>query len=57
MGADSILMETNFPEVLTKYYPGGLCGTDKRGRPISIDPIGQADIKGQYHLVSDQTFC
>ena len=35
------------PEVLVKYFPGGLCGHDKDGNPVWIDPLGGADMKGR----------
>ncbi len=31
-----------------KYYPGGLAGFDKVGRPVWIDTIGRADVKGIF---------
>ena len=34
------------PEVLTKYYPGGLFGFNKDGLPVWIEPSGNCDIKG-----------
>jgi len=43
--ADNLLDWTP-PEVLVKYYPGGLCGVDKEGYPFWIDTLGTADIKG-----------
>lgn len=46
VGADKIFTEWSAPEVLQRYYPGGLCGFDKKGRPIWIEPIGRGDVKG-----------
>ena len=31
---------------MKKYYPGGLTGFDKEGRPVWIDCVGYADVKG-----------
>ncbi|XP_070572325.1 SEC14-like protein 2 [Ptychodera flava] len=33
-------------EVMEKYFVGGLCGHDKNGCPIWIDPFGNIDPKG-----------
>ena len=59
-GADSIVEEFEPPEVLTKYWPGGLHGFDKNGCPVWIETPGFADVKGlllnpdeksrQYHI-------
>lgn len=46
MGADSILEKYQEPEVMAKYYAGGLYGRDKEGRPLWINPLGNLDIKG-----------
>lgn len=35
------------PDVLTKYYPGDICGYDKSGRPIWMEPPGYADYHGK----------
>lgn len=45
VGADSI-MDWTPPEVLQRFYPGGLCGHDKCGRPIWIEPLGFTDVRG-----------
>jgi hypothetical protein len=53
VGADTILTDWTAPEVLQKYYPGGLYGYDKKGRPIWIEPVGYSDVKG----MSDTSKC
>ena len=45
VGADSVLQWTA-PESLRRFYPGGLYGHDKFGRPIWIEPLGFADVRG-----------
>ena len=45
-GADTILDDYVIPEVMQKYYPGGICGQDKEGSLIWIDPCGMVDMKG-----------
>jgi hypothetical protein len=47
VGADTILNDFKRPEVMRLYYPGGLFGEDKQGRPVWIDPLGSADVRGQ----------
>jgi len=44
-------MDWTPPEVLRRFYPGGLFGHDKRGRPIWIEPIGLGDYKGKVVYV------
>ncbi|XP_076453383.1 SEC14-like protein 2 [Babylonia areolata] len=46
MGADTILDSYVIPEVMQKYYPGGICGQDKEGSLIWLDPCGTIDMKG-----------
>jgi hypothetical protein len=46
MGAETILEDFKPPEVLEKYYTGGVCGFDKEGRPVLIDPWGCLDTRG-----------
>lgn len=48
-GADSIIEKYQEPEVMAKYYAGGLYGQDREGRPIWINPLGNLDIKGLKH--------
>ena len=40
------LLDWKVPEVLEKYYPGGLYGEDREGYPIWIDSLGTVDLKG-----------
>lgn len=47
VGADQLLTTYDPPEVLEKFYVGGICGFDKEGSPIWIDPFTLLDIKGQ----------
>ncbi|KAK6192518.1 hypothetical protein SNE40_003970 [Patella caerulea] len=53
-GVDTILSDYKVPEVIEKYYPGGLCGRDKEGCPIWIDPFGDMDIKGMLSSARKQ---
>lgn len=46
-GADSLLATYEPPAVLTRYYIGGVCGTDKQGSPIWLEPYAGLDVKGQ----------
>lgn len=46
IGADTILVDYQEVEVLEKYRTGGICGRDKSGCPIYIDPYGLIDMKG-----------
>ncbi|KAF6022882.1 SEC14L2 [Bugula neritina] len=46
MRIDHILEEYEVPEVLGKYLIGGMCGRDKEGLPIRIEPFGNLDMKG-----------
>lgn len=41
MRIDHILDEFEEPEVLQKYLVGGMCGYDKDGLPIRIEPFGR----------------
>ena len=41
MRIDQILDEYEVPEVLQKYLVGGMCGYDKEGLPIRIEPFGE----------------
>lgn len=51
MRIDHILEEYEVPEVLDKYLVGGMCGYDKEGLPIRIEPFG----KSQKEANSSQT--
>ncbi|TGZ64022.1 hypothetical protein CRM22_006567 [Opisthorchis felineus] len=42
---DTILSWYQMPEVIDKYFPGGICGEDKEGRPLFIAPVGRVDPK------------
>ncbi|XP_074643835.1 SEC14-like protein 2 [Tubulanus polymorphus] len=46
IGADTILDDYQIPEVIQKYYTGGMCGFDNEGCPVWIDPFGHIDLKG-----------
>jgi len=50
------LLDWNPPEVLRKFYPGGLSGWDRSGCPVWIIPFGRADLKGLLSSVSKQDF-
>ena len=43
---DSILQDFKPPEVVEKYYTGGLFGQDKQGALIWIEPAGFIDLRG-----------
>ena len=34
-----------YPEVLQKYYPGGICGTCKEGYVVKYEMPGKLDVK------------
>ncbi|XP_052073554.1 SEC14-like protein 2 [Mytilus californianus] len=46
VSADKILQDYTEPEVLKKFFTGGLHGFSKDGCPIWIDPFGNIDLKG-----------
>lgn len=48
---DTVLTEWKRPEVIEKYWGGGLLGCDKIGRPVWLDMYGRRDIKGIMHSV------
>ena len=48
VGADTILETFETPEVLKKYYPGGIRGHDKWGHPLYIENFGFSDPKGIF---------
>ena len=43
---DTLLQTFQQPEVMEKYYPGGVCGLDKEGRPVVVDNYGMSDMRG-----------
>lgn len=53
---DTIIDDFDPPEVLRKYYPGGLVGHDKQGCPVWIVPLGSLDIKGLLHSTKKTDF-
>ncbi|XP_070539154.1 SEC14-like protein 2 [Ptychodera flava] len=48
---DTIREDFDDPEVILKYFPGGLVGQDKDGSPVLIDPMGNIDAKGLLRCV------
>jgi len=46
VGADRILA-WKIPEVIPRYYPGGIVGFDKQGRPVFIESGARLDMKGE----------
>jgi metal transporter CNNM len=52
IGADSLLTDYTEPEVIHKYFPGGLFGCARDGSPVWIEPMGQGDLKGIVSSVS-----
>ncbi|KAK2177997.1 hypothetical protein NP493_568g01012 [Ridgeia piscesae] len=46
MGADTVLDEWTAPEVLRKYFVGGMAGHDREGSPVYVVPMGRLDMKG-----------
>lgn len=51
-GTDDVRTWPESPEVLRKYYPGGVVGHDREGRPVSIIPLGSCDLKGLLNSVT-----
>ena len=51
VGADTLLRDFNEPEVMTKYYPGGLLGVAKDGCPIWVEPMGRGDLRGNLNIL------
>ncbi|EUB57245.1 SEC14-like protein [Echinococcus granulosus] len=49
---DELLATFKMPEVVEKYFPGGICGQDKFGRPTFICPAGTADVFGLMRSAS-----
>ncbi|XP_077996016.1 SEC14-like protein 2 [Glandiceps talaboti] len=46
MKTDELFRTWKDPEVLDKYLVGGICGYDKGGSPIWLEPFGHLDPKG-----------
>ena len=44
--ADHIMQEWTPPDVLSKYFAGGICGYDREGCPVYIVPAALIDMKG-----------
>lgn len=53
---DTILSWYKMPEVVDKYFPGGICGSDKHGKPLFIAPVGCLDPKTFMRAVSRVDF-
>ncbi|CAN8015510.1 unnamed protein product, partial [Ixodes persulcatus] len=51
-GIDSLVETYQCPDVLKRYFPGGMCNHDKEGRPLWIMPTGNGDFKGMLQCVS-----
>nr|CDS34833.1 hypothetical transcript [Hymenolepis microstoma] len=49
---DELLTSFTMPEVIEKYFPGGICGQDKFGRPAFICPAGATDVFGLMRSAS-----
>ncbi|VDL60248.1 unnamed protein product [Hymenolepis diminuta] len=49
---DELLTNFTIPEVIEKYFPGGICGQDKFGRPAFICPAGTTDVFGLMRSAS-----
>ena len=49
---DSLLDSSYQEPEAMKYWPGGVVGLDKEGRPLQIDRFGKCDIKGSASSVS-----
>lgn len=56
MKVDTLTTTWEPPEVMTRYFAGGMCGYDKDGSPIWYDVIGPLDPKGLMHSASKQDF-
>ncbi|XP_030647578.1 SEC14-like lipid binding 8 [Chanos chanos] len=54
--ADTITTEWKPPEVIEKYFSGGMCGYDREGSPVWYDVIGPVDPKGLLLSASKQDF-
>ncbi|KAA0200728.1 SEC14 4 protein, partial [Fasciolopsis buskii] len=53
---DTILTWFKVPEVIEKYFPGGICGRDKLGRPLFIAPVGCLDPKSFLKCITRTEF-
>ncbi|KAM7312148.1 SEC14-like protein 3 [Ixodes scapularis] len=51
---DSILETYQWPEVLKRYFPGGMCNHDRGGRTVWIMRFGNCDYKGMLECVSKE---
>ena len=47
---DTLFQDYKVPEVLKKYYPGGLAGYDKEGCPVWMVQSANFDMKGKLHI-------
>ncbi|XP_048467682.1 SEC14-like lipid binding 8 [Rhincodon typus] len=56
MKVDTLTSDWEPPEVITRYFAGGMCGYDKAGSPIWYDVLGPLDPKGLMHSASKQDF-
>ena len=48
---DTILQDWKIPEVMKKYYPGGLAGYDKAGSPVWVVESAKFDLKGKTDIL------
>ncbi|XP_042146096.1 SEC14-like protein 2 [Ixodes scapularis] len=53
-GIDLLLQTYQWPPVLKRYMPGGLCSHDRDCRPLWIMRTGNADYKGMLQCVSKE---
>ncbi|EEC16094.1 conserved hypothetical protein, partial [Ixodes scapularis] len=51
-GINSLVETYECPDVLKRYFPGGMCNHDKEGRPLWIMPTGNGDFKGMLQCLS-----
>ncbi|RXG57156.1 Retinal-binding protein, partial [Armadillidium vulgare] len=52
-GIDNIV-EWSPPEVLKKFFPGGISGYDKEGAPVVLIPYGNIDLRGLIRSSSSE---
>ncbi|KAB7501473.1 SEC14-like protein 2 [Armadillidium nasatum] len=52
-GIDNII-EWSPPEVLKKFFPGGISGYDKEGAPVVLIPYGNIDLRGLIRSSSNE---